>query len=62
MTQNIYDNDTFLAGYSQLPRSVGGLDAAPEWPALRAMLPEFKARRHAGIFHRTPDLHGAAPT
>ncbi|MGK5040311.1 class I SAM-dependent methyltransferase [Janthinobacterium sp. GB1R12] len=39
MTQNIYDNDAFFTAYSQLPRSVGGLGSAPEWPALRAMLP-----------------------
>ncbi len=39
MTQNIYDNDAFFAGYSKLPRSVEGLDGAGEWPALKAMLP-----------------------
>ncbi|MCC7045273.1 MAG: class I SAM-dependent methyltransferase [Alphaproteobacteria bacterium] len=39
MTQNIYDDPAFFAGYSKLPRSVEGLDAAPEWPVLRAMLP-----------------------
>lgn len=39
MTQNIYDDETFFAGYSQLPRSVHGLDGAPEWPVLRGMLP-----------------------
>lgn len=39
MTQNIYDDPGFFAGYSRLPRSVTGLDAAPEWPRLRAMLP-----------------------
>jgi SAM-dependent methyltransferase len=39
MTQNIYDNPEFFDGYSHLPRSVEGLDAAPEWPVLRAMLP-----------------------
>lgn len=44
MTQNIYDNDAFFTGYSQLPRSIGGLDAAPEWPALRAMLPELQGK------------------
>jgi ubiquinone/menaquinone biosynthesis C-methylase UbiE len=44
MTQNIYDNDEFFAGYSRLPRSVGGLDDAPEWPALRAMLPNLRGR------------------
>jgi SAM-dependent methyltransferase len=39
MTQNIYDNPEFFAGYSQLGRSIEGLDGAAEWPALRAMLP-----------------------
>ena len=41
MTQNIYDDETFFAGYRQLPRSVHGLDGAPEWPVLRGMLPEL---------------------
>jgi ubiquinone/menaquinone biosynthesis C-methylase UbiE len=41
MTQNIYDDDEFFEGYSRLPRSVEGLDGAPEWPALRAMLPDL---------------------
>ncbi len=45
MTQNIYDNDEFFAGYSRLPRSVGGLDGAPEWPALRALLPDLRGRK-----------------
>ena len=45
MTQNIYDNDEFFAGYSRLPRSVGGLDDAPEWPALRALLPGLHGRK-----------------
>ena len=45
MTQNIYDDETFFAGYSQLPRSVHGLEGAPEWPVLRAMLPELRGRR-----------------
>lgn len=40
MTQNIYDNPRFFAGYSRLPRSIAGLDGAPEWPALRAMVPD----------------------
>ena len=44
MTQNIYDNDEFFAGYGRLPRSVQGLDGAPEWPALRALLPVLKGR------------------
>lgn len=44
MTQNIYDDPAFLAGYRQLPRSILGLDGAPEWPSLQ---------------RRLPDLHGA---
>jgi SAM-dependent methyltransferase len=44
MTQNIYDNPDFFAGYSRLGRSVEGLNGAPEWPALRAMLPEIRHR------------------
>lgn len=45
MAQNIYDNPDFFAGYSQLPRQVEGLDGAPEWPAIRAMLPEVSDKR-----------------
>ena len=43
MTQNIYDNPQFFAGYSALPRSVSGLDGAPEWQALRALLRDVHA-------------------
>jgi len=43
MTQNIYDNPEFFAGYSRLGRSVEGLEGAPEWPALRALLPPLHA-------------------
>jgi SAM-dependent methyltransferase len=45
MTQNIYDNEEFFEGYSRLRRSVAGLDGAPEWPALRALLPDLRGRR-----------------
>ncbi|UXS01311.1 class I SAM-dependent methyltransferase [Agrobacterium tumefaciens] len=45
MAQNIYDNAAFFAGYSQLPRQVQGLDGAPEWPAIRAMLPSLTGKR-----------------
>lgn len=45
MTQNIYDQADFFAGYSQLPRSIQGLDGAPEWPDLMAMLPGVKGKR-----------------
>jgi SAM-dependent methyltransferase len=45
MAQNIYDNDEFFAGYARLPRSVAGLEGAPEWLALRALLPDLHGRR-----------------
>ena len=44
MTQNIYDNPEFFAGYSRLGRSVEGLNGAAEWPSLRAMLPDLRDR------------------
>lgn len=49
MAQNIYDNPEFFAGYSQLPRQVHGLDGAPEWPAIRAMLPDPTGKRVADL-------------
>jgi SAM-dependent methyltransferase len=45
MTQNIYDDPAFFEGYSRLNRSVQGLDGAPEWPALRALLPDLRGLR-----------------
>jgi len=45
MTQNIYDDPDFHAAYLRLPRSVSGLDGAPEWPSLRAMLPALDGAR-----------------
>jgi ubiquinone/menaquinone biosynthesis C-methylase UbiE len=45
MAQNIYDNDEFFAGYARLPRSIEGLEGAPEWPALRALLPDLRGRK-----------------
>ncbi len=41
----MYDDPEFFAAYAQLDRSVHGLDGAPEWPALRAMLPPLPGRR-----------------
>lgn len=38
--QNIYDDDDFFAAYSGLLRQRDGLDGAPEWPTMRAMLPD----------------------
>ena len=49
MAQNIYDNPDFFAGYSQLPRQMHGLDGAPEWPAIRNMLPDVTGRRVADL-------------
>ena len=66
MTQNIYDNETFFAGYSRLPRSIEGLDGAAEWPALRGLLPELRGLRVLdlgcgfGWFCRWAREHGAA--
>ncbi|POT59664.1 SAM-dependent methyltransferase [Citrobacter amalonaticus] len=45
MSQNIYDDPHFFAGYATLDRSVKGLDGAPEWPSIQAMLPELAGKR-----------------
>jgi SAM-dependent methyltransferase len=45
VTQNIYDNAGFFAGYARLRRSVDGLDGAPEWPTLKSMLPGLAGKR-----------------
>jgi SAM-dependent methyltransferase len=45
LTQNIYDDAAFFEAYSRLPRSIHGLHGAPEWPALRALLPALEGRR-----------------
>lgn len=45
MAQNIYDDEGFFAGYSTLPRSIDGLDAAAEWPTLQTLLPEMSGMR-----------------
>ncbi|WP_058913866.1 class I SAM-dependent methyltransferase [Entomohabitans teleogrylli] len=66
MTQNIYDNPQFFAGYATLDRSVKGLEGAPEWPALSAMLPPLLGARVAdlgcgyGWFCRYAQQQGAA--
>ncbi|MFU0855021.1 class I SAM-dependent methyltransferase [Kluyvera cryocrescens] len=39
MSQNIYDDANFFAGYATLDRSVKGLDGAPEWPTIQQVLP-----------------------
>lgn len=45
MTQNIYDKEEFFKGYSQLNRSVHGLDGAPEWSSIKALLPDLSGKR-----------------
>ncbi|MBW8909572.1 class I SAM-dependent methyltransferase [Mesorhizobium sp. RCC_202] len=65
MAQNIYDQIDFFEGYSRLDRSVEGLDGAPEWPALRAMLPDVSGLSIIdlgcgfGWFCRWARAHGA---
>ncbi|WP_437574636.1 class I SAM-dependent methyltransferase [Sorangium sp. So ce887] len=49
MTQNIYDDPGFFEAYSQLRRSVEGLDGAPEWPALQALVPDLTGLRVADL-------------
>ncbi|ARQ57318.1 SAM-dependent methyltransferase protein [Rhizobium sp. Kim5] len=49
MAQNIYDNPDFFSGYSRLPRQVHGLDGAPEWPAIKAMLPSLEGKHIADL-------------
>ena len=66
MAQNIYDTEEFFAAYSRLARSVEGLDGAPEWPAIRALLPDLEGKRVAdlgcglGWFARWARQNGAA--
>ena len=45
MKQNKYDDQAFFAKYSQMSRSIDGLEAAGEWPAFRALLPELRGKR-----------------
>lgn len=45
MPQNIYDNQQFYLGYSQLPRSIEGLSGAPEWSSVRTLLPAIEGAR-----------------
>jgi SAM-dependent methyltransferase len=66
MTQNIYDDPQFFAGYATLDRSVKGLDGAPEWPALQQMLPAIQGKQIIdlgcgyGWFCRWAQQQGAA--
>lgn len=42
MKENKYDNEVFFEKYSQMSRSVYGLDGAGEWYELKKLLPDFK--------------------
>ncbi|WP_341840207.1 class I SAM-dependent methyltransferase [Chitinophaga caseinilytica] len=42
MQQNKYDDPAFFLEYSQMPRSVHGLNAAGEWSVFRRMLPDLE--------------------
>lgn len=66
MAQNIYDDPAFFAGYATLNRSTQGLEGAPEWPAVQALLPVLKNRNIVdlgcgyGWFSRYACQQGAA--
>ena len=45
MAPNIYDRPDFFAGYSQLRRSIDGLESAVEWPSVRSLLPDVVGLR-----------------
>nr|WP_199616218.1 hypothetical protein [Paenibacillus alkalitolerans] len=45
MKQNKYDDPEFFENYSRMPRSTGGLSAAGEWPAFRALFPVLRDKK-----------------
>jgi SAM-dependent methyltransferase len=65
VSQNIYDDPDFHSAYRSLPRSEHGLDGAPEWPTVAAMLPDVTGRDVVdlgcgfGAFARWAAEHGA---
>ncbi|MEN7547281.1 class I SAM-dependent methyltransferase [Rapidithrix thailandica] len=44
MKQNKYDDSAFFERYSQMPRSIKGLNAAGEWYVLHKMLPDLTGK------------------
>ncbi|KAI1182040.1 methyltransferase domain protein [Nemania serpens] len=66
MSQNLYDQREFFERYIKIDRQTKGLDGAPEWPQLRAMLPDLKGAEvldlgcGLGWFSRFARSHGAA--
>lgn len=45
MKQNKYDDPAFFRKYSQMDRSVKGLDGAGEWKTLERLMPDFQGRQ-----------------
>ncbi len=45
MKQNKYDDPAFFRRYIEMPRSIGGLEEAGEWPAFRELLPDLRGKR-----------------
>jgi len=45
MKENKYDEPLFFRKYSQMQRSVKGLEGAGEWSTLKSILPDFKDKR-----------------
>ncbi|WP_339803091.1 class I SAM-dependent methyltransferase [Paenibacillus sp. FSL R5-0744] len=41
MKQNKYDDTNFFSAYKQMPRSIGGLEAAGEWHVLQPLIPDL---------------------
>src|SRR5438067_5217664 len=66
MAENVYDRPDFFAWFSRSRRSVTGLDASVEWPALRPLLPAMNDLRvldlgcGLGWFGRWARARGAA--
>lgn len=45
MKENKYDDEKFFMKYSQMDRSLEGLEAAGEWHILKTMLPSFEGKK-----------------
>lgn len=45
MKENKYDEKTFFQQYSQMSRSVQGVEGAGEWHELQKLLPDFRGKR-----------------
>ncbi|PST84312.1 SAM-dependent methyltransferase [Pedobacter yulinensis] len=45
MKENKYDDPAFFDAYGKMERSVRGLEAAGEWPALRSLFPHFEGKK-----------------